>query len=124
VPKIMSKKDSVVRNPRRTVVGVVTSDKMAKTITVRVERLVKHTAFEKTLRLSDTCYAHDEMREAKCGDRVELMESRPLSKKKNWRLVKEVQKAEAAPDHDARQAARPSKTAAAPAAIPPSGPAV
>jgi small subunit ribosomal protein S17 len=120
----MSKKDSVVRNPRRTVVGVVTSDKMAKTITVRVERLVKHPMFEKTMRLSDTCYAHDEKREAKCGDRVELMESRPLSKQKNWRLVKVVQKVEAAPDQDAREAGRPSKLAAAPAAKPPPGPAV
>ena len=121
MPQNMSKKEIVVRKPRRTVVGVVTSDKMDKTITVRVERLVKHPVFEKTMRLSDTCYAHDEKREAKCGDRVELMESRPLSKKKNWRLVKVVQKAATAPERDARDAARPGKPAAP---VAPSGPAV
>jgi small subunit ribosomal protein S17 len=123
VPQIKSKKEVAVRKPRRTVVGVVTSDKMQKTIAVRVERLVKHPVFEKTLRLSDTCYAHDEKREAKCGDRVELMESRPLSRKKNWRLVRVVQKA-AEPVRDAREAARPAKPDDAPAADPPSGPAV
>lgn len=126
MPQIKSQKEVVVRKPRRTVVGVVTSDKMQKTIVVRVERLVKHPVFEKTMRVSATCYAHDEKREAKCGDRVEIMESRPLSKTKTWRLVKVVQKA-AEPVRDAREAARPAKDASAAEASganPPSGPAV
>jgi len=102
----------------------VTSDKMDKTITVRIERLVMHAAFEKTLRLHDVCYAHDEKREARRGDRVELMESRPLSKKKHWRLIRVLAKAAAAPEQDAREAARPDKPAPTPAPNPPPGPAV
>ncbi len=123
-----NKEDIVVRSRRRTVVGVVTSDKMDKTVTVRIERLVKHAAFEKTLRLHDVCYAHDEKREARRGDRVELMETRPLSKRKHWRLIRVLSKAASAPERDAREAARPGKSApVSPAAappIPPAGPAV
>jgi small subunit ribosomal protein S17 len=89
------------RAERRTVTGVVTSDKMDKTIRVEVERIVKHPAFEKRLRRSYVCYAHDEKGEAKSGDRVELMESRPLSKLKHWRLVRVVAKAAAAPAPEA-----------------------
>ncbi len=124
MPTIMSKKDIVVRNRRRTVVGVVTSDKMDKTITVRLERLVKHGTFEKTMRLHDVCYAHDEKREARRGDRVELMETRPLSKRKNWRLLRVMAKAAAAPDQDVREAARPDKPAGTHAPSHPPGPAV
>lgn len=115
MPPKTAKKTTVVRNERRTVEGVVTSDKMAKTITVRVERLVQHPMFGKTLRKFYTCYAHDEKREARSGDKVELMESRPLSKLKTWRLVRVVEKGAAAPDLDARGAARPSAIEPTPA---------
>lgn len=110
-------KQTVDRNERRTVTGVVTADKMEKTVRVRVERLVAHPQFSKTLRKHYVCYAHDEKGEARMGDKVELMESRPLSKLKHWRLVRVVEKAIAgAATDDARHAARPSlKTDAKPA---------
>lgn len=102
-------KQIVDRNERRTVTGVVTADKMDKTVKVRVERLVAHPQFSKTLRKHYVCYAHDEKREARMGDKVELMESRPLSKLKHWRLVRVVEKAVAgSATDDARHAARPS----------------
>ncbi len=75
------------RGRRRTVSGVVTSDSMQKTITVQIERRVKHPVFGKYLRRGTTCKAHDEKEIAKVGDRVELMETRPMSKTKYWRLV-------------------------------------
>ena len=111
-------KQIVDRNERRTVTGVVTADKMDKTVKVRIERLVSHPQFSKVLRKHYVCYAHDEKREAKMGDKVELMESRPLSKLKHWRLVRVVEKAVAgSATHDARHAARPStdKPSATPA---------
>jgi len=119
-PKTAKKeaKQAVDRNERRTVTGVVTADKMDKTVKVRVERLVQHPQFSKTLRKHYECYAHDEKREAKLGDKVELMESRPISKLKHWRLVRVVEKAIAgAATEDARDAARPQ--AKADAATPP-----
>jgi small subunit ribosomal protein S17 len=101
-------KQTVERSERRTVTGVVTADKMDKTVKVRVERLVQHPQFSKTLRKHYDCYAHDEKREAKLGDKVELMESRPISKLKHWRLVRVVEKAVAGTIlEDAREAARP-----------------
>ena len=109
-PKTVKKevKQTVDRNERRTVTGVVTADKMDKTVRVRVERLVAHPQFSKTLRKHYECYAHDEKREAKLGDKVELMESRPISKLKHWRLVRVVEKAVAgSATEDARDAARP-----------------
>ena len=113
-------KQIVDRNERRTVTGVVTADKMEKTVKVRVERLVAHPQFSKTLRKHYVCYAHDEKREARMGDKVELMESRPLSKLKHWRLVRVVEKAVAgSATDDARHAARPSANAKpAPATTP------
>ena len=109
-PKTAKKevKQTVDRNERRLVTGVVTADKMDKTVKVRVERLVQHPQFSKTLRKHCECYAHDEKREAKLGDKVELMESRPISKLKHWRLVRVVEKAVAgSATEDARDAARP-----------------
>jgi small subunit ribosomal protein S17 len=82
-----------VRDARRVVIGVVTGDKMEKTIKVEVERHVHHPAYEKTQKRAIVCYAHDEKREAKTGDQVELMESRPLSRLKHWRLVRVISKA-------------------------------
>ena len=107
-PKAEPKKQVVDRNERRKVTGVVTGDKMDKTIKVRVERLVKHPVFEKTLRRSYVCYAHDEKREAKNGDLVELMETRPMSRLKHGRLLRIVTKSAAGTSEDARAAARPS----------------
>lgn len=120
-PKTKEKeaKQIVDRNERRTVTGVVTADKMPKTVKVRVERLVQHPQFSKTLRKHYDCYAHDEKSEAKMGDKVELMESRPISKLKHWRLVRVVEKAVAGSiTDDARHAARPSLKSADASATP------
>lgn len=85
----------VQRADRKTVVGVVTSAKAEKTLTVEVGRLVKHPVVGKYLHKSTVLYAHDEKREAKEGDQVELMETRPLSKTKRWRLVRVVRRVNA-----------------------------
>ncbi len=75
---------------RRRYTGVVTSDKMDKTITVSVDRLVMHPKYKKYVRSATVVKAHDAAEEAKIGDRVEIMESRPLSKSKRFRLVRVV----------------------------------
>lgn len=72
--------------------GEVISDKMEKTIVVRVERRFRHPKFKKVVTAYKKFYAHDEKREAKVGDRVLIEETRPLSKLKNWRLVQVVEK--------------------------------
>jgi small subunit ribosomal protein S17 len=72
---------------RKTRVGVVTSDKMNKTIVVEVERRVPHPRFKKIVRRTTKFHAHDEKEEAKLGDKVRIMETRPLSKTKRWRLI-------------------------------------
>ena len=77
-----------VRAERKMLVGIVTSAKAVKTLTVRVDRLVKHPVVEKYLRRDTVIYVHDEKREAKEGDQVEVAETRPLSKTKRWRLVR------------------------------------
>jgi small subunit ribosomal protein S17 len=80
--------DDTSRNSlRKTRVGVVTSDKMDKTIVVEVERRVPHPRFKKIVRRTTKFHAHDEKGEAKVGDRVSIMETRPLSKTKRWRLI-------------------------------------
>src|SRR5580698_8701335 len=81
------------RRPRRVVVGVVTRDKMDKTRRAEVGRLVKHARYGKYIKRRTVCYFHDEKNESRIGDSVELMETRPLSKNKNWRLVRIVTKA-------------------------------
>ena len=68
--------------------GVVVSSKMNKTITVLVTRLLQHTKFKKTIKRHIKYSAHDEKNEAKEGDRVQIVETRPISKTKRWRLVK------------------------------------
>lgn len=72
---------------RKTRVGVVTSDKMNKTIVVEVERRVPHPRFKKIVRRTSAFHVHDEKEEAKIGDKVRIMETRPLSKTKRWRLL-------------------------------------
>jgi small subunit ribosomal protein S17 len=82
-----------VRNLRKTRTGVVTSDKMAKTITVAVERKVKHPIYGKFIKKTTKFHAHDEKEECGVGDVVTIMETRPLSKTKRWRLLEVVEKA-------------------------------
>ena len=80
------------RNLRKVRTGVVTSNKMQKTITVEVERKVKHPIYGKFLKKTTKFHAHDEKSECSIGDTVKIMESRPLSKTKRWRLVEVVEK--------------------------------
>ncbi len=81
------------RGNRRQEVGVVISDKGEKSITVEVRRLVRDPRYGKYVYQSRRCYTHDEKNEAHVGDRVTIMESRPLSKTKRWRLVGIVERA-------------------------------
>ncbi len=74
-------------------IGVVASDKMTKAVTVRVDRLVKHPIYRKYVRRRKTFMAHDELG-AKIGDKVRIIETRPLSARKRWRVVEIIQKAE------------------------------
>jgi small subunit ribosomal protein S17 len=94
------------RTPRKTEVGMVTSDKMTKTRRVIIERLVPHPKYGKMMRLRTICHAHDEANTSHIGDVVEIMETRPLSKLKRWRIVKIVrlgaQRALAGEDEAAR----------------------
>jgi small subunit ribosomal protein S17 len=83
----------VERNLRKTRIGVVTSNKMDKTITVAVERKVKHPIYGKFVKKTTKFHAHDEKNECTIGDIVKIMETRPLSKTKRWRLVEVVEKA-------------------------------
>jgi small subunit ribosomal protein S17 len=83
---------SVVRNLRKTRVGIVSSNKMDKTIVVKVERKIKHPLYGKFLKKTTSFHAHDEKNECNIGDTVKIMESRPLSKTKRWRLVEVVEK--------------------------------
>ena len=81
------------RNLRKTRVGLVTSDKMDKTIVVSVTDNVKHPLYSKIVKRTYKLKAHDENNECRIGDRVKVMETRPLSKDKRWRLVEIVEKA-------------------------------
>ena len=81
------------RNLRKTRVGKVVSDKMSKTIVVAIEDNVKHPTYGKIIKRTLKVYAHDEKNECGIGDTVEIMETRPLSKTKRWRLVEIVEKA-------------------------------
>ena len=81
------------RNMRKTLIGRVASDKMDKTIVVAIEDSVKHKLYNKVIKRTIRFKAHDEKNEARVGDRVKIMETRPLSKDKRWRLVEIVEKA-------------------------------
>ncbi|MEW6561936.1 MAG: 30S ribosomal protein S17 [Pseudomonadota bacterium] len=83
-------------NLKRTLTGTVVSDKMDKTVTVLVERKVKHPVLGKVIRVSKKYHAHDENNEFKQGDVVTIEECRPLAKTKTWRVTKLVEKAQAA----------------------------
>ncbi len=84
---------TVERKTRKSRIGLVTSDKMDKTITVAVERKVKHPFYGKFLKKTTKFHAHDENNQCGIGDTVRIMETRPLSKTKRWRLVEIVEKA-------------------------------
>ena len=80
------------RNERKTRVGKVVSDKMEKTVVVAVERLVQHPLYKKAVKQTVRFKAHDEENESHTGDVVKIMETRPLSKDKRWRVVEIIQK--------------------------------
>jgi len=81
------------RNKRKIRLGKVVSDKMDKSIVVVVERLIRHPLYERVIRRTSKLVAHDETNECRTGDRVKVMETRPQSKTKRWRLVEIVEKA-------------------------------
>ncbi len=80
------------RNLRKTRTGVVSSNKMDKTITVKVQRKVKHPIYGKFVKKTTGFHAHDEKNECSIGDLVRIMETRPMSKLKRWRLVEVIEK--------------------------------
>ncbi len=80
------------RGIRKTKVGTVMSDRMDKTVVVRVERVVMHPVYKKYTKRRTTYKAHDEKNEFKVGDRVEIVETRPLSKEKRWRVLRLIER--------------------------------
>lgn len=84
---------TIDRKSRKSRIGIVSSDKMDKTITVDVKRKVKHPIYGKFVKKTKKFHAHDEKSEAGIGDTVRIMETRPLSKTKRWRLVEIIEKA-------------------------------
>jgi small subunit ribosomal protein S17 len=83
----------VAERGRRTVTGQVVSDKMDKTVSVSIERLIKHPVYGKYIRRTTKVLAHDESNECKEGDRVTISECRPMSKRKAWQVVNVVERA-------------------------------
>ena len=86
-------KAKIKRNQRKIRVGRVISDKMEKTRVVAVERLVKHPQYKRVIKRTSKLYMHDEKNQSRVGDKVRVMETRPTSKLKRWRLEKIVEKA-------------------------------
>lgn len=84
---------TVERNERKTRIGKVVSDKMEKTVVVAVERLVQHPIYGKSVKQTDRFKAHDENNDSHTGDTVKIMETRPLSKDKRWRVVEILERA-------------------------------
>jgi len=124
----MAAPEAPTRKPRKSVVGVVVSDKMDKTITIAVERRVLHPRYRKYVRATTTYKAHDERDEAHEGDKVRIVESRPYSKSKHWRLIEILVHAEStvavnldAPDTTPDEVPAPAPEAEAPAAEPEGG---
>jgi small subunit ribosomal protein S17 len=91
--EIQENSQIVNRNSRKTRIGTVVSDKMDKTVVVSIERRVQHPVYGKMVRRTKRLKAHDEKNDAKTGDTVRIMETRPLSKDKRWRLVEIVERA-------------------------------
>ena len=90
---IQQNTQTVDRASRKTRVGLVVSDKMEKTVVVSIERRVQHPVYGKMVRRTKRFKAHDERNEAKTGDTVRIMETRPMSKDKRWRVVEIVERA-------------------------------
>ena len=84
--------EATERTSRKTRVGMVVSDKMQKTVVVSIERRVQHPVYGKMVRRTKKLKAHDEQNEAKTGDTVRIMETRPLSKDKRWRVVEIIER--------------------------------
>jgi small subunit ribosomal protein S17 len=89
----VSESSSSERGRRKVRTGVVVSDKMDQTVVVRIDRQVRHSLYGKTVRRSSKLAAHDEQNDAHIGDTVRLMETRPVSKSKRWRVVEIVERA-------------------------------
>ena len=89
----MTNEQAIERNARKTRTGIVVSDKMQKTVVVAIERRVPHPVYGKMMTRTTRLKAHDEENSAKAGDTVRIMETRPMSKDKRWRLVEIVQRA-------------------------------
>lgn len=85
--------EATLRNLRKTRVGVVVSDKMDKTVVVSIADSVRHPLYKKIIKRTAKLKAHDEQNACGIGDRVEVMETRPISKDKHWRVVKIIEKA-------------------------------
>jgi small subunit ribosomal protein S17 len=81
------------RNKRKTLTGIVVSDRMDKTVVVEVVRVVQHPSYKKYIKRKKKYMAHDEENRCKVGDKVIIMESRPLSRHKRWRVIKTIEKA-------------------------------
>ncbi len=95
------------RSKRRVAVGVVTSDKMNKTRRVEIARLVKHPRYGKYIRRRTVCHVHDETNDSHRGDTVEIMETRPLSRTKHWRLLRIITRAPGGAAPSAPEGAQP-----------------
>ena len=91
--EILETAQTLSRASRKTRIGTVVSDKMDKTVVVSIERRVQHPVYGKMVRRTKRLKAHDERNDAKTGDTVRIMETRPLSKDKRWRLVEIVERA-------------------------------
>ena len=89
----MEEKQIVERNRRHTYIGTVVSDKMEKTIVVAIKTLVRHPLYGKMVKQTTKFKAHDEKNMCQIGDTVKIMETRPISKDKNWRVVEIIEKA-------------------------------
>jgi len=90
----MAEEQKVERNKRKVLSATVVSSKMDKTIVVKVTRSAAHPLYRKVVKFTSKCYVHDDKNEAQVGDVVEIMETRPLSKLKRWRLVRIIRRAE------------------------------
>jgi small subunit ribosomal protein S17 len=89
----MSEQTATQRNARKVLQGLVVSDKMDKTVVVEVENRVKHAVYGKVMRRTSRLKAHDEANDCGIGDRVQIMETRPLSATKRWRVVEILERA-------------------------------
>ena len=105
------------RAQRKTRTGTVTSNKMTKTIVVRVDRLTRHRLYTRTVAQSSRFKVHDEKNQANIGDLVEIMETRPLSRDKRWRLVKIVRQASTAPPVPGEESEEPKDEIAKPESL-------